>query len=182
MRITSPIKKLQIASLLLLSSWAMPSALSLPANTASQGSPPYSAVEVDPFVPDTGVAFPVDYQGILLEDIAREISVDSPTVLILRLGQHPPSGYRLLRIVGVITKFKPGNRSKRFLIGFGAGATIVRVQVSFADGLTGHTLLSRELEGMTWTGVGGGDSRSAANGLAKKIAKLCKSARLLESH
>jgi hypothetical protein len=143
---------------------------------------PYPAVEVDRFVAQHGVSFPSDYQNALAEDIAREISLAFPTVIIVRQGDPAPNAHAVLRIAGVVTRFKPGNRAKRSVIGFGAGATVVRAQVWFIDGTTGQVLLNREVQGTTWTGVGGGDSQAAGESLAKKLAKFCNSAHLVESN
>jgi hypothetical protein len=130
---------------------------------------PYAAVEVDPFVADLAVRFPADEQNSLLQEIAREISVEFPTVSILHLGEAGPSGHAVLRISGTITEFKPGNRPKRSSIGFGAGLTIVRAQVRLADAYAGQVFLISEVRG-------------TRTGLAQKIVKLCNSARLIESH
>jgi hypothetical protein len=43
-------------------------------------------------------------------------------------------------------------------------------------------VLEREMSGSTWTSVGGGDSQGAADSLARKIAKFCKSAQLVHSN
>jgi hypothetical protein len=142
----------------------------------------YPAVEVDPFVGQRGVSFPSDYQTALADDIAREISLAFPTVIIVRPGDPAPNVHAVLRIAGVVTRFKPGNRAKRSVIGFGAGATLVRAQVWFIDSTTGQVLLNREVQGTTWTGVGGGDSQAAGESLAKKLAKFCNSAHLVESN
>jgi hypothetical protein len=149
---------------------------------AAPSSAPYQAVEVGPFVGQRGVSFPLDYQTALAEDIAREISLAFPTVIIVRHGDPAPNVHAVLRIAGVVTRFKAGNRAKRSMIGFGAGATVVRAQVWFTDGTTGQILLNREVQGITWTGVGGGDSRAAGESLAKKLAKFCNSAHLVESN
>ncbi len=140
---------------------------------------PYTAVEIDRFVPVRGVAFPPDYQSALVEDIAREISLAFETVMIVRQGDAMPYGHAVLRIAGIVTQFKPGNRAKRQFIGLGAGATVVDAQIRFSDAATGQVLLTHEAKGVTWTGIAGGDSRDAANSLARKVAKLCKAGHLI---
>jgi Domain of unknown function (DUF4410) len=149
---------------------------------AAEPPAPYSAVEVDPFVADRGVAFPVDYQSALREDIAREISLAFPAVMIFRPGETAPFGLAVLRISGTVTRFKPGNRQKRYLVGFGAGATVVQANVRFGDASTGQVLLIRKFQGTTWTGIAGGDSQSAGDSLARKLAKLCIDAHLVASN
>jgi len=161
------------------------------------GQIPYSAVEVDRFVSSRGVAFPAEYQSALVEDIAREISVAFPTVLIVRQGEPAPAGHALLLISGLITEFKPGNRAKRYLIGFGAGATVVKAQIWFTDNATSQIILNRESAGATGmgavepgvarmgsagTGASGADYHGAAESLARKIAKLCNAAHLIASN
>jgi hypothetical protein len=150
---------------------------------AAQALPvPYSAVEVDRFVPARGIDFPTNYQIALTEDIAREVSLAFQTAIVVRQGEPAPYGQALLRISGVVTRFKPGSKIKRQLIGFGAGATEVKTQVWFIDAATGQVLLNREAKGITWTGLAGGDSQAAGDSLAKKIAKFCNSAHLLASN
>jgi hypothetical protein len=141
----------------------------------------YAAIEVDRFVSGPDVAFPADYQSALVDEIGRETSLAFEGVIIVRAGQYAPTGYQVLRISGTVIRFKPGNRAKRYLIGFGAGATVVEAQVKFTDTATGQALLTREVKGVTWTGIAGGDSKSAGDSLARKIAKLCKSAHLVEA-
>jgi hypothetical protein len=137
---------------------------------------PYSAVEIDPFLPAPRVDFPREYQSALVDDIARELSVEFPTIMILRQGDGAPN-QPVLRISGTVTEFKPGSRTKRSLIGFGAGATVVRAEVSFQDATGGQTLQQRDLTGST--GLTGVESQAASQSLAKKIVKLCKAARWL---
>jgi len=141
----------------------------------------YTAVEVDRFVPVRGVEFPFDYRTALMEDIARETSHALITVIILHEGETPPDGRAVLRVSGLIENFKPGSRPKRALIGFGAGATIIKALVRFTDAATGQVLLEREIEGGTWSGITGGDSQAADNSLAKQVVKLAKKARLIDS-
>jgi hypothetical protein len=140
---------------------------------------PYTAIEVDRFVAERGVPFPSDYQIALVEDIAREASLAFVTIIIMREGEAAPAGQTVLRISGTVTRFQPGNKAKRYLIGFGAGATIVQAQVKLTDADTGQVLLNREAKGVTWTGLAGGDSQGAGESLARKIAKLVKGANLV---
>jgi hypothetical protein len=149
---------------------------------AGQAPAPYMAVEIDKFVAAPGVAFPTDYQSALVEDIAHEVSLAFETVIITRQGDAAPYGHAVLRISGTVTDFKPGNRRKRQVIGLGAGATVVEAQVKFSDAATGRVLQNRQVKGVTWTGIAGGDSKSAGESLARKIAKYCNSARLIESN
>jgi hypothetical protein len=137
---------------------------------------------VDAFAADPGVSFPAEYQNAITDQIARELSVEFPTVMILRQGDQPSDPRAVLRVSGAVSEFSPGNRTKRILIGFGAGATVVRARIWFTEAATGKTLAKRDLSGIIWTGTGGGDSSAAAGSLARKIAKVCRSLNLVESH
>jgi len=163
---------------------ALTAILCLSSCLSAAGPPPtpYTAVEIDRFVAAAGVAFPTDYQSALVEDIAREVSLAFPSVIIVRQGEAPPSEHAVLRVSGTVIEFKPGNRAKRQLIGLGAGATVVGTQVWFLDAATGQVLLSRGAKGITRGGIAGGDSRGAVDGLAKKIAKFCNANHLVESN
>ncbi len=143
-------------------------------SAAGQSPAPYSAVEVDPFVADRGVAFPMDYQRALVEDIARETSVVFKTAIIMRQGDATPFGHAVLRISGTVVKFKAGNGAKRSLLGFGAGGTIVQAQVRLADASTGQVLLIHEVKGTI-------DSPGAGDSIGRKIAKLCAANHFVES-
>jgi hypothetical protein len=160
--------------------WGVVLALALPLHGA-QPAVPYSAVEIDRFVPVTGVPFPFEYRTALVENIARELSVEFPTVMIVHQESKPPAGQPLLRVSGIITEFKPGNRTKRVVIGFGVGATVVRALVRLLDASSGQTFLERELKGTTWMNTSPDDSQAAADSLAKKIVKLCNAGRLVAS-
>lgn len=146
---------------------------------SAQTPAPYSAVEIDPFNPAPQVDFPREYQSALVDDIARELSVEFSTVMILRQGDRA-TGERVLRIRGTVTEFKPGSSTKRRLIGFGAGAAVVRAEVIFQDAASGQTLQQRDLSGSS--GLTGVDTQGASESLAKKIAKVCKAARWIASN
>ena len=131
--------------------------------------PLYTAVEVDPFVAQPGVDLPAGYPSALAEDIARKISVEFKTVIMVRPGEAVPAGHALLRISGVVTRFKPGSPEKKYLIGFGAGATVVEAQVWFTDGTTRRVVLGRLVRG-------------ASTSVARKIEKICNAEHLVESN
>jgi hypothetical protein len=132
----------------------------------------YSAVEVDRFITQKGVDFPAQYQSALADDIAREISVEYPTLIVLHEGEASKFGHPVLRINGIVTAFVPGNPIKRALIGFGAGATRVAALVRFTDSAGGPPIVARSLAG-NW---------AATDGLARNIVKLCKSEHLVDAH
>ena len=130
---------------------------------------PYTTVQIDRFTAAAGVALPADYQNALVDDIAREVSVIFQTVMIVRPGEAVPYGLAPLRISGVIAYFKPENREKRVIVGFGAGASVVEAQVVFRDSSSGRLLFVREF-------------RTGPDALARKIAKFCNSSHLIASN
>jgi hypothetical protein len=140
---------------------------------------PYAIVEIDRFVAEQGVGFPPDYQIALVEDIVREIKRVSKSIDIIREGEPLPPGRAAMRISGTITQFKPGSRAKRYLIGFGAGSTVVKAHVKFTDAATGDVLVEKDLRGVTWVGIAGGSSQSAADRLGRYVASAAKSNHLL---
>jgi hypothetical protein len=145
----------------------------------TRGHAPYAHIEVDRFVADQGVDFPPDYQIALVEDIIRETARASKGITILREGEPNPPGRAIMRISGTITEFKPGSRTKRYLIGFGAGSTVVKAHVKFTDAVSGEVLAEKDLKGLTWIGVAGGSSESAADRLGKHVVSAAKSAHLI---
>jgi len=43
-------------------------------------------------------------------------------------------------------------------------------------------LLNRQIKGVTWTGIAGGDSHAAGDSVAKKLTKICNAAHLVASN
>ena len=85
--------------------------------------------------------------------------------------QPPPTS--VLKLVGTISKFEKGNRTKRYLIGFGAGKTKVVAHIKFIDS-AGTVIYEKDVDGSVVIGFFGGSSNNATRGLAKEIAKTAK--------
>ena len=134
----------------------------------------YLVVEVDRFVGEANVAFPADYQIGLVEDLIRELKHTFKSVQIVREGETLPEGKAVLRLTGKVTEFKPGSKVKRYLIGYGVGATVVKAQVKFIDAKSANVILDRELKGVTWIGVMGGNSEGAGHQIAKTIVDTAR--------
>lgn len=154
-------------------------AIGVPIFAQTQPPAPYTVVEVDRFAGEPGVDFPPDYQITLVEDIVRETERVSKAIEIIREGERVPSGRSVMRISGVITQFKPGSRAKRYLIGFGAGSTVVKAHVKFTDAASGEVLFEKDLKGLTWMGIAGGSSESAGDRLGKSVVSAAKSNHLI---
>jgi uncharacterized protein DUF4410 len=140
---------------------------------------PYGAVEVDRFPGAAGIDFPLDHQIALVEDIIREAGRAFHGIEIVREGESAPQGKPTLKIAGSVIKFKPGSRAKRYLIGFGAGATVIKAHVKLIDAASGEVRAEGDIQGVTWIGIAGGSSDKAGDRLAKKVTALAKSKRLL---
>jgi hypothetical protein len=148
----------------------------------------YQRLEVDDFTVQEGIDFPADGLGVLRAEIVQEL------VHLRRFKQvsdkraaQPASETKTetaepqantpeptLRLVGTITKYKPGSRAKRYLIGFGAGATKVVAHIKFVDAATGNVLFEKDVDGKVIIGFFGGESSGATRGLAKEVAKVAK--------
>lgn len=164
---------MKLAKLLLLLSGAA----SLFAQTSHRL--PYTVVEVDRFTQAQGVNFPPDYQIELVENIVHQAMRASSTIEVIREGEKINASKATMRISGIVTEFKPGSRTKRYLVGLGYGATVVKAHVTFADAASGEVLLEKDLRGLMWIGVAGGNSEAAADHLGKNIVSFVKSKKLI---
>jgi hypothetical protein len=144
--------------------------LTLTSLSARSTRPHYAAVEVNRFVADPVVGFPPDYQILMMESLITEIHSLSKKIEVVREGEPLPENKSTLRITGVVTGFKLGSRTKRALIGFGAGAASVEVEVKFTDAKTNQVVLDRKFKARTWSGIAGGNSIDSAEGIGFKIA------------
>jgi hypothetical protein len=131
-------------------------------------------VQVDRFGVAEGVDFPADYQIGVMEDLIKEFQKTKKLAGVLREGEALPEGKQVLLVTGTVTKFKKGSRAKRYLVGFGAGATVVTAQVKYSDATSKQVLLERKADGKVWIGGMGGNSAGATSGLAKEIVKVAK--------
>ncbi|HEX5229864.1 MAG TPA: hypothetical protein VFW44_19265 [Bryobacteraceae bacterium] len=143
------------------------SILAAAAVVSGQPADRYTAVEVDPFAVNKAVALPAGYPSALAESIARELSVEFPTILILRQGEPAPDRQRILRVSGTVLQFKAPNPAKKLLTGFGGGAAVA-AGVRFEDVATKRVVKIQEFQ-------------AAPDSLGKKIAKFCTSERLFEA-
>ena len=135
----------------------------------------YQNIEVMRFDVQAGNEVPPEYLDELAKDIANQLRDTKKFKQIIRVGETATDAAApTLRLSGTITKFKKGSRAKRYLVGFGAGATKMVVHVKFADASTGEVLFEDDVDGKVFIGVFGGDSKGATNGVAKDIGKVTK--------
>lgn len=76
-----------------------------------------------------------------------------------------------IRLIGTVTEYKEGNRTARYLVGFGAGRAKIKAHIKILDA-TGSTLLEKDVDGNLVIGFFGGDSKSITRGLAREVAKI----------
>lgn len=134
----------------------------------------YQIVQVNRFDVAQGVDFPPDYRLTIDEDLNKEIAKIKDVKQVLRDGETLPEGEPVLLITGTVTKYKKGSQAARYLVGFGAGSTVIAAHIKCYDAATKELLLERDVDGKVVMGVMGGKSEGANNGLAKEIAKNIK--------
>jgi hypothetical protein len=78
------------------------------------------------------------------------------------------------RLSGTIVKFRPGNRTARYLVGFGSGRKKIIAEIRFTDSKTGETLLKKNVEGDVFVGILGGKSSYAERDLAGDVANTAE--------
>jgi hypothetical protein len=101
------------------------------------------------------------------------------SVRVLKADETVPDGAFVVE--GKFVTLDPGSRTKRYLAGFGAGKSSVKVTGSLKDS-TGKTLATFEQRRIGAMGIGGGDSlgklmsdsRSIGEDIAKFLAKWAK--------
>ncbi len=155
-----------IASLLMLTASAM---AKKPATDKK-----YEHVQVNRFDVQQGVDLPPDYQLTIVEDLNKELGKIKAIKQVLREGEPLPEAAPVLVISGTVTKYKKGNQATRYLVGFGAGATVIGAHVKCTDAVTKETLFESDVDGKVVMGIMGGKSEGANNGLAKEVAKKVK--------
>lgn len=95
-----------------------------------------------------------------------EVKTDTPKV---EAESRPLES--IIRLSGTVTEYKEGNRTARYLVGFGAGRAKIKAHIKILDA-AGAILLERDVDGNLVIGVFGGDSKSITRGLAKEVAKV----------
>jgi hypothetical protein len=134
----------------------------------------YQYVQVNRFDVAEGVNFPPDYRLTIDEDLNKQLGTIKGMKQVLREGETLPEAEPVLLVTGTITKYSKGNQATRYLVGFGAGSTVIKAHIKCYDVKTKELLLEKDVDGKVVMGVMGGKSEGANNGLAKEIAKNLK--------
>jgi hypothetical protein len=143
-------------------------------NTDKPNDKRYEFVQVNRFNVEPGVDFPPDYQLTIDEDLNKALGKIKGLKQVLREGEPLPASEPVMVVTGTITKFRKGNQAARYLVGFGAGSTVIGAHIKCFDAATKELLLERDVDGKVVMGVMGGKSEGANNGLAKEVAKDIK--------
>jgi Domain of unknown function (DUF4410) len=159
---------------MLTSAFLMVPAAMSQTNSGSTTEKKYSYIQVNRFDVQQGIDFPPDYQLTIVEDVSTELGKIKGMKQVLREGETLPEEQPVLVVTGTITKYTKGNQAARYLVGFGAGATVIHAHIKCYDAITKEVLFERDVDGKVIMGLMGGKSEGANNGLAKEIAKDIK--------
>lgn len=134
----------------------------------------YAYIEVDRFDVQQGVDLPPDYQLTIVEDLVNQLGKIKGVKQVLREGEAQPQEEPVLVVTGTVTKYKKGSQAARYLVGFGAGATVIKAHFKCYDAASKELVLERDADGKVAMGIMGGKSEGANDGLAKEITKDIK--------
>jgi hypothetical protein len=134
----------------------------------------YQQVQVNRFDVQQGVELPPDYQLAIFEDLIKSVAKIKGVTQVLREGETVPEDQPVLLVTGTVTNYKKGNQAARYLVGFGAGETVIGAHIKCYDATTKELLFEGDVDGRVVMGLMGGKSEGANNGLAKEIAKDLK--------
>lgn len=145
----------------------------------------YQNIEVVKFDIKQGVKFPAGSLDVMMAEIVDELKkLERFKQVAIESEAKTDTGRNVselenkaseatIRLSGTVTKYKPGNRTARYLVG-SAGATKVVTHIKFIDTATGKVLFEKEIDGKVIIGFFGGDSSDATRGLAREVAQLAR--------
>ena len=137
----------------------------------------YQNIEVVSFDIKEDTKFPAESRDVIMSQVVEELKQLKKFKQVSNTGETvAQDAGPTVRLTGVITKYKPGSRAKRYLVGFGAGSTKVVAHITLIDVTSGATVFEKDVDGKVWIGLFGGDSSGATRGLAKEVAKVTKKA------
>ena len=120
----------------------------------------YSEIVIEPVAIEQSEAtarFPADYAPPVHEKMVEKVRgkgvfqqvLKGPLVDLTPAGsprEQLPAGRRLI-LTATIIEYAPGNKALRYTIGWGTGATRIKVRASFRDAATGQEILQATLQG-----------------------------------
>jgi hypothetical protein len=144
----------------------------------------YDIVQVEAATVEKGKEtedFPAEYGVVLQQNAVTRLTkkkifnqvIDSTVAPV----EPQNKDAKRLTLLSEIIEYKKGSRAKRYLVGFGAGSTKVKVRFTFRDAATGEELLRTEREG-SFAGVfsfaGGGKAEAAHEAVGDVLDGLIK--------
>lgn len=149
-------------------------------NASSQTA--IKSIEVSKFEIKEGVKFPETDRDTMMTEIVDELTklkkfseVKVPATAAAATTETPAqTATSWILLTGTVTKYQPGSRTKRYLVGFGAGKTKVVASIKLIEKDTGKVLLEKDVDGKVIIGLFGGNSNGATRGLAIEVAKVTK--------
>ena len=148
--------------------------ISAMAQKSSTTDKKYAYVQVNRFDVQQGIDFPPDYAVTIVENLSTELGKVKSMKQVMREGEPMPDGQPVLVVTGTITKYKKGSQAERYLVGFGAGSTVIGAHIKCVDATTKEVVFEHDVDGKVIMGMMGGKSDGANNGLAKEIVKDLK--------
>ena len=135
----------------------------------------YGVALIDEFHIQKGVDFPAAYLDALQKETVKQLVSAKLFAEVISKGQKPTNPEsRVLRMTGLITNYKPGNRAARYFGGYGAGATEIDSKLTFLDAATEQPILAEELRAMLTGGFFGGKSEGALTDYARQLVNKTK--------
>lgn len=111
------------------------------------------------FTVEPGSNLPEDYFATMMEELVTQLNKTHRFEQVLREGEKPADNGQVLELTGTITRFNRGNRTVRYMVGFGAGKTKIVSHVKFVDTATGAVQFEKNVDGKVWIGFMGGESQ-----------------------
>lgn len=129
----------------------------------------YTTVTVVPFSSPAENPDAVGSGERLAEDVAARLKLDFPNLFQdVRLGQPSRQPNELI-VNGAITKYQPGNRALRGIIGPGVGAASLEGQIVLNDAQSGRELMKAPFDKIwAWGGIWG--ANKGITGMMTEIA------------
>lgn len=145
----------------------------------------YHIVQVNRFTSQTEVDVPSKYLQELQDEICARLKASNKfTEVLLPQQTAVEENAPILQVTGTVTRFQPGSRAERYLIGFGAGTTKLFGHLVFLDRSTGMVLNTVDVRGDVQAGLFGGESLGVTHAFAQRVvetARLLLEKRLVET-
>jgi hypothetical protein len=146
----------------------------------------YKAVMIEKVTVEKNAAteeFPVGYDAVLQKSAVANLLKKRTFEQVIDAAEtasaeaaKPAEGQKLTLAMTVI-KFDKGNRAARYMVGFGAGATKIKVRFVFCDAATGKELFRSDREGKFYGAislVGGSKEHAVTEAAGDVIDGLIK--------